>query len=404
MAWPSVGYPTPYYYGAPYPTGVYPVYPVTQYPTMPVPNHTVPTHQQFTYSVNSAPSVLPSYEHLFPSSQKEAPPKPISYDEDADFFNTLRPSSSSASSAPPAKLDLPNIERLMQGATLEEKPDAKLHQQRCKNCCMYFSEEENNEKACFYHSGRFKTPETVRPIMMPMSNLQRWTCCRATSKEAIGCKNACHVRDEETNKIINRFTTAAAIKGAGRQSKQEFSKSAPAYDPSLLVQLDDDDDNQKESQSQLHTSKEMRVFQQFHGISKEEETQKKESEGGNVVRHTVMLTDTLSGLALKYGVKAQDIKRANNLIGDSIFERKHLDIPNPTRLPESSELEGTLPKSGREEIIICRFVAAAKCAKQEARYYLTDNDWDLEKALNLFFEDEEWAKSHPFPKDRSVKV
>lgn len=122
--------------------------------------------------------------------------------------------------------------------------------------------------------------------------------------------------------------------------------------------------------------------------------------GMNIVRHNVLATDTLSGLALKYGVKTADIKRANNLIGDSIFERKHLDIPNPSRIPNEVELTGMPLKCGKEEIAINRFVAATKSDKSEAKFYLADYDWHLEKAVAAYNADVEWAKAHPLPKDR----
>ena len=175
------------------------------------------------------------------------------------------------------------------------------------------------------------------------------------------------------------------------------------------MQIDSDEDVEADVQEELAASlsKEMQIFQKFHSTAspdKEAERQDKLVKDGTktFVRHTVVTTDTIAGLALKYGVKAADIKRANNLIGDSIFERKHLDIPNPTRIPDSVELSGGLPKCGKEEIAISRFAATARCDKAEAKYYLTDYDWDMDKAMAAFMADAEWAKAHPFPKDKRV--
>lgn len=48
----------------------------------------------------------------------------------------------------------------------------------------------------------------------------------------------------------------------------------------------------------------------------------------NLVKHTVSTTDTLQGIALKYGVTTEQIRRVNRLwASDSLFLREHLFIP-----------------------------------------------------------------------------
>lgn len=222
-------------------------------------------------------------------------------------------------------------------------------------------------------------------------------------KDAIGCKNSRHVPDMKTNAIINRFAAATPL--------QQQPSSAPAVRDlrGLLIDLDSDEDTkeglaqEEVAEEEPALSKEMLVFQKFHARpSDENKVVEQDGERGKTVRHIVVSTDTLAGLAVKYGVKAADIKRANNLLGDSIFERKHLEIPNPSRIPNVEELQGQVPKCGKEQIAITRFMNTAKCCKQEALYYLVDNDYQLDKALSVFFEDEEWARTHPF-KPRAVQ-
>uniref|UniRef100_H3AV59 LysM and putative peptidoglycan-binding domain-containing protein 1 n=1 Tax=Latimeria chalumnae TaxID=7897 RepID=H3AV59_LATCH len=76
------------------------------------------------------------------------------------------------------------------------------------------------------------------------------------------------------------------------------------------------------------------------------------------IEHQVKPEDTLQGLALKYGVTMEQIKRANRLYtGDSIFLRKSLHIPvgaNHKALlnglnPELSELEEGAGQSQRSK-------------------------------------------------------
>ncbi|XP_068109684.1 lysM and putative peptidoglycan-binding domain-containing protein 1 [Hyperolius riggenbachi] len=55
------------------------------------------------------------------------------------------------------------------------------------------------------------------------------------------------------------------------------------------------------------------------------------------VEHLVQPGDTLQGLALKYGVTMEQIKRANRLYtNDSIFQKKYLSIPVLAEPPELS--------------------------------------------------------------------
>ncbi|XP_069805921.1 lysM and putative peptidoglycan-binding domain-containing protein 1 isoform X2 [Dendropsophus ebraccatus] len=65
------------------------------------------------------------------------------------------------------------------------------------------------------------------------------------------------------------------------------------------------------------------------------------------VDHLVQPGDTLQGLALKYGVTMEQIKRANRLYtNDSIFLKKYLSIPVPFEQPELTN--GESPTEGSE--------------------------------------------------------
>ncbi len=68
---------------------------------------------------------------------------------------------------------------------------------RCLNCSLYFdcepTSEQPSEKAqlqeggpCQYHPGKYATPDSIGPVMMPLSNHQRWSCCKALAIDAPG--------------------------------------------------------------------------------------------------------------------------------------------------------------------------------------------------------------------------
>ncbi|XP_053560961.1 lysM and putative peptidoglycan-binding domain-containing protein 1 [Bombina bombina] len=69
------------------------------------------------------------------------------------------------------------------------------------------------------------------------------------------------------------------------------------------------------------------------------------------VEHHVQPGDTLQGLALKYGVTMEQIKRANRLYtNDSIFLKKSLCIPILVDQPELSNGMESHPGSGQERL------------------------------------------------------
>ncbi|XP_053331256.1 lysM and putative peptidoglycan-binding domain-containing protein 1 [Spea bombifrons] len=69
------------------------------------------------------------------------------------------------------------------------------------------------------------------------------------------------------------------------------------------------------------------------------------------IEHRVQPGDTLQGLALKYGVTMEQIKRANRLYtNDSIFLKKYLSIPVLAEQPDLSNGLESHEKSGEEGI------------------------------------------------------
>uniref|UniRef100_T1J056 LysM domain-containing protein n=1 Tax=Strigamia maritima TaxID=126957 RepID=T1J056_STRMM len=61
----------------------------------------------------------------------------------------------------------------------------------------------------------------------------------------------------------------------------------------------------------------------------------------NFIKHTVMPEDTLQGIALKYGVTTEEIRRINKIwLNDSLYLRPLLDIPlaNDCQTSQNSDL------------------------------------------------------------------
>lgn len=65
---------------------------------------------------------------------------------------------------------------------------------------------------------------------------------------------------------------------------------------------------------------------QGNNLTTEQQTQKKRKKRPQIT-HVVEKHDTLQGLALKYNVSKEEIRKANKILGDNIFLHKTLIIP-----------------------------------------------------------------------------
>jgi len=268
--------------------------------------------------------------------------------------------------------------------------------QRCTKCRSYFTVEENVDGACVYHPGHYATPDTAGPVMMPASTLLRWSCCRSTASDAPGCRRQRHVVDAATAAILRKFDTSAGLReGLNPAATAGLTQASSSSDDE-----EDKDDEYARFQEEQHIR---RGVAKMHAAGSHAD-EASAGDGVVMVRHLVAKTDTLAGLSLRYGVKVDDIKQANNLTSQSIFAHKYLLVPNPARMPAPEELSNTvMPKDGKKSIAVERFLVAAKCDRDEANYYLEDHDFDVQRALAAFRADLEWEKNAPKPQKVTTK-
>jgi LysM repeat protein len=285
---------------------------------------------------------------------------------------------------------------------ISARPDSSVvaaegAKQRCRKCMAYFTLEENVEGVCAYHPGQYTTPEGAGPIMMPSSTLRRWSCCKSLEPDAAGCRRQSHTVDPTTAAILRRFDTSAWLReglsaSAGGGTLTQVSASSSSDD-------DDDDADKAELFGRLREEEEEHIRQGIKRMQLPSGNPDVSAHGGVVmVRHLVAKTDTLAGVSLRYGVKVDDIKQANNLTSQSIFAHKYLLVPNPARTPPpSDDLNSVMPKDGKKSIASERFRALAKCGREEAQFYLEEHDYDFKLALAAYQADLEWEKKAPKP-------
>ena len=100
--------------------------------------------------------------------------------------------------------------------------------------------------------------------------------------------------------------------------------------------------------------------------------------------------DTLEGLSLTYDVPIGKIRQRNNIESDSIYYLKEIVIPNPKYQRSYTEEEQQYIKM--EDFMM--HMSFAEKSNKTARFYLDENDWDVEKAVKNYREDLEWEKKH----------
>ncbi|XP_015518858.1 lysM and putative peptidoglycan-binding domain-containing protein 2 isoform X2 [Neodiprion pinetum] len=92
----------------------------------------------------------------------------------------------------------------------------------------------------------------------------------------------------------------------------------------------------------------MSIRDSSKALKKYGSTAKHMTRNENLVKHVVSASDTLQGIALKYGVTTEQIRRANRLwASDSLFLREYLLIPVPGDINASLGNYSILP-SGAE--------------------------------------------------------
>ena len=120
--------------------------------------------------------------------------------------------------------------------------------------------------------------------------------------------------------------------------------------------------------------------------------------------HLVTSSDDLVSLAVRFGTTPDLIRRYNrkvvfdhldNVVGDEIL----IPVKNgavPPKQPLTSEDEDS-ERMRIEAIAVRAFLSSAKdqCTKEEARFYLSEANFDVRTALATFAEDCAWAKGKP---------
>lgn len=111
-----------------------------------------------------------------------------------------------------------------------------------------------------------------------------------------------------------------------------------------------------------------------------------------VIVHTILPSDTLQGICLRYNVPIIAVRRLNCFSGNNIKAFKTLKIP--------IESGATINlQEDTHEVLIQKFRNETGEDLVEAELYLEESTWNLESALLSWRGDENWHQTNPIKKE-----
>jgi len=135
---------------------------------------------------------------------------------------------------------------------------------------------------------------------------------------------------------------------------------------------------------------------------KEEASYKKEEprdeKGVDYVFHTVLPSDTLAGLCLRYRISATKLRQANKFSGSNLFlapARLLIPLTDQT-IVNNIQVQDTTSPEFKLQAFLGQF---PHLRQSERRAYLEMNDWDLAEAMKNAADDDAWEKAHNTEKE-----
>lgn len=177
-----------------------------------------------------------------------------------------------------------------------------------------------------------------------------------------------------------------------------------------LVRTDDEEISRRKYKLQVGTAwneRLGRVEPTIVPVPKKEEEEKEEKvqptsetetppavQGVDFLIHTVLPSDTLVGLCLRYKTKPTTLRQINKFSGSNLHLAPHnLIIPlkgeNGENLLDKVRMQDTDCPEYKLQAFLVEFPHLRQC---ERRAYLEMDDWDLEAAMASAKEDDEWER------------
>jgi len=128
--------------------------------------------------------------------------------------------------------------------------------------------------------------------------------------------------------------------------------------------------------------------------------------GKQYIKHFIVFTDNLQGIALKYHVKVDDIKVINKLIKDEdLYTRVTLYVPyHGQKIQQLDDKQKEHYVQQMKKRLANRFMMNTNCScMEEAAFYLESNKYEYPEAIKTYQEDLHWETLHKLPQSKSQK-
>jgi len=240
---------------------------------------------------------------------------------------------------------------------------------RCTGCKKYYLEAENTKTSCVYHPGVLKDFYASQAVSGALR--QKWTCCGESGPGSGGCRRTKHTEDKVTSAILAQFensvgtqTPYPVIGSSSEETSGYVMETTPTVPTSTFPRTGEENDLfLRGPDSTLYFK--YRI---------------------NPAR------DTLQGIALKHEMSIKDLKELNEMWKETDFYgRSFMLVPwaEEKGIPDQSE-QINAEEEARKRNLIRKFAVTQKVATEEATWYLTDNDFDYELALQARSDDLAW--------------
>jgi hypothetical protein len=208
----------------------------------------------------------------------------------------------------------------------------------CARCGVLYKREEDIATACHIHPGSYRDSHTFSD----------WSCCKKPLRTATGCKPVPHLEDQTASDQLRKYmylTTQAESKRTVTPSMMPGSSEGPGYGKKKVIKADN-------------------------------------APKDGLIVHTVLSTDTLEGISLKYDVSKTDLFRANRGLSTSGFPawRKIMIPIGDAEVILTEMLSPEEKKALEEERLRIKFSRQFKITIEEASAYLASHDYDYDKA------------------------
>lgn len=254
---------------------------------------------------------------------------------------------------------------------------------RCRRCDAYYVDGDDSQ--CVYHRGTFRAAFIGGPII--------WSCCKSGDREVRGCRSASsgHRADSRTDEVLRLQAQLQQPSSVLGFAPVEQAPPADLIDFAADSEMKESDDGPV---GQVHKL----------GPRPNESAPEVPGDGGEVlVRHAILPSDTLPGLALHYGCDVSEILQRNRLpSARDLYSRAFVMVPKRNNRELSQARQEEVER--REKLARRRqFQRAVGADDAAAAAYLDFENEDFGAAVRSFQEDVAWERSHPMRRSQMVK-